>query len=489
MRTELGLLDTLILFAYAATLITMGIYFVRKSRTPDGFMLAGRTIPAWAAGLAIMSAYTSSISYIATPGKAYDDNWHPLIFGLTLIPVTWLACRFAVRYYRRKGLISVYEFLETRLGGWARFYAALSFVLYMVGRTAVILYLAALLLQTFTPWSIELVILILGLITIIYTLLGGMEAVIWTDVLQSIIMVGGILFCALYLTLHVFTGPDPLIKVALAQGKFSLGGLDLSLTSRTVWVMILYGFTENLRNLIADQNYVQKYGSAATEKEAVQSVWISASIFIPLTALFLYIGTTLFAFYSAGTHSLDPSVTKGDQVFPFFIATEVPTGLRGLIIAAILAAAMSTIDSALNCSATVSLLDFYKKYFKPNLDDRASVFFLRASTLFWGTLGTGFALLMIRAKSALDIWWQISGIFGGGILGLFLLALFSARLKAWHGIAGIGASVLVITWGTFLRGDSWWQCRIDEILVGAFGTAALLLVTLVLQRIRPGLQS
>lgn len=482
---ELSTIDTTVLFAYAVTLVGMGFYFVRKSRTAEGFMVAGRGIPAWAAGLAIMSAYTSSISYIATPGKAFEDNWHPLIFALMLVPVTWLACRFAVLYYRRRGLISVYEFLEERLGGWARFYAALSFVLYMVGRTAVILYLAALLLYTFTPWPIEWVIVILGLITILYTLSGGMEAVIWTDVMQAAIMVGGGLFCAVFLTFHVLTGPNPAFGLALSQGKFSLGSLDLSLTSRTGWVMILYGFTENLRNLIADQNYVQKYSSAPSERDAVRSVWISAAIYIPLTGLFLYIGTMLFAFYSGGTHLLDPSITKGDQVFPYFIATELPSGLRGLIIAAILAAAMSTVDSALNCSATVSLLDFYRRYFRRDVSDRRSVVFLRATTLFWGLVGTGFALLMIRAGSALDIWWQISGIFGGGILGLFILALFSPGLKVWHGITGIALSIVVISWGTFVRGEKWWQCEIDQILVGAIGTAAMLAATLLLQRLDP----
>ena len=199
-------------------------------------MVAGRSIPSWAAGLAIMSSYTSSISYIATPGKAYDTNWHPLVFALCLLPVTWLACRLVVPYYRRSNLISVYEFLGFRLGSWARLYASLSFVLYMVGRTAVILYLAGLLLHTLTVWPIEWIIILLGLITIIYTMVGGMEAVIWTDVLQSVVMVGGGLFCATYLTAHVFSGSDPVISLALEKNKFSLGGLDLSLSSRTVWV-------------------------------------------------------------------------------------------------------------------------------------------------------------------------------------------------------------------------------------------------------------
>ena len=150
--------------------------------------------------MAVMSTYTSSISYIATPGKAYSSNWHPFIFSLCIVPVAWFVCRYAVPYYRRMRLISVYEFLEDRLGSWARIYGALSFVLYMVGRIAVILYLASLLLNTFVPCNIVMVIVVLGLITIVYTFLGGMEAVIWTDVMQSVVMIVGIIFCAVVLT-------------------------------------------------------------------------------------------------------------------------------------------------------------------------------------------------------------------------------------------------------------------------------------------------
>ncbi len=247
--------------------------------------------------------------------------------------------------------------------------------------------------------------------------------------------------------------------------------------------MIIYGVTENLRNLIADQNYVQKYASVATEAEAKRSVWIAMLIYIPLTAIFLYIGTALYAFYSPGGAVLSPDIVKGDQVFPFYIATQLPIGLKGLIVAAILAAAMSTVDSALNCSATVLLLDFYKRFIKSDISEKQSIAILRGSSLFWGILGILFALLMIRAQSALDVWWEISGIFGGGILGLFLLALFRARIKVWQGIVTIAISVGVITWGTFARdlppSWSWFECSIDSILMGALGTAALIFFALV----------
>jgi SSS family solute:Na+ symporter len=388
-----------------------------------------------------------------------------------------------VPYYRKTQLISVYSFLEDRLGSWGRAYAALAFVLYMVGRVAVILYLVGLLLSTFVPWNITTVIIIVGIVTIAYTLLGGMEAVIWTDVLQSVIMIVGIVCCAVSLSVDVFSGPNYLIRSALEADKFSLGSWDLSLSSRTVWVMIIYGITENLRNLLADQNYVQKYGSVSTERQAKRSIWIAMLIYIPLTAIFLYIGTTLFAYYSPGGTKLAEGITKGDQVFPYFIATEVPTGLKGLIIAAIVAAAMSTVDSALNCSATVMLLDFYKRYLNPNVTERASVLFLRSATAVWGLLGTGAALLMIRAKSALDVWWEISGIFGGGILGLFILAMLKVRLRLWQGLVSIGVSIAVISWATFARNLPaswrWAQCNIEEIIIGAVGTAALMVVACI----------
>lgn len=483
MDYQLGVIDTVILVLYGLVMIGMGIYFLRKTKTSDEFMVAGRGIPAWAAGIAVMSAYTSSISYIAVPGKAFDSNWHPLLFALTALPVTWYVTKYVIPHYRKHKIISVYKYLEEKIGDWGRVYASLSFVLFMVGRTAVILYLSSLLLTSFINIEIETLILIIGILTIVYTLMGGMEAVIWTDVMQSIIMIGGLLFSAYILTTEVFSKPDFLIQKAFDMNKFSLGDSSFSLSSRTIWVMIIYGVTENIRNLMADQNYTQKYSAVATEKEAKKSVWIAMLIYLPLTAVFLYIGTAMFAFYSGSAHVLDPSIIKGDEVFPFFIATELPVGLKGLIIAAILAASMSTVDSALNSSATVLYLDYYKKYFRPNASEKSSINFLRITTVVWGFLGVVFSLLLINSESALDIWWQISGIFGGGILGLFLLAIFNVKLKRSQGIISVIFSILIIIWGTFLRDlperFHWLECTLDPIIIGAVATVGLIGLALV----------
>lgn len=483
MNYQLGTIDLTIVVLYGLIMVLMGIYFFNRSKSSEQFMVAGRGIPAWAAGIAVMSTYTSSISYIAVPGKAFEDNWHPLIFALTALPVAWFVTSYVIPHYRKNKIISVYNYLEEKIGAWGRNYAAFSFLLFMVGRVAVILYLSSLLLTSFVSMDIEMVILAIGVVTIIYTLMGGMEAVIWTDVIQSIIMIGGIIFVGYILTVDIFSQPEYLVQKAFDNNKFNLGDTSFSFTDRTLWVMIIYGVSENVRNLIADQNYTQKYSSVGTTQEARKSVWIAMLIYLPLTVCFLYIGTALYAFYGGDTHILNDAITKGDEVFPFFIATELPVGIKGLMIAAIMAASMSTVDSALNSSATVLYIDFYKKYFLPDASEANSLSFLRWTTVVWGILGVGFALLMIKAQSALDVWWQISGIFGGGILGLFLLAIFNAKITRLQGMLTVVFSILIIVWGTFLRdlpeAYSWLECTMDPIIIGAASTAGLIGLALV----------
>jgi len=512
---KLAIVDMIILLAYFAVLIGLGVYTSRKIVSSEEFMLAGRRIPGWAAGLSVMCAYTSSLSYIATPGKSFGSNWNPVLFAYAMIPVALFVCSFIIAYYRKIGLISVYEFLERRLGNWGRVFAAISFMLYMIARIAAILYLTALLFDKFahildqTTYNVILLILVIGVITIIYTLLGGMEAVIWADVMQAVIMLSGIAICCGILTYKIVQGPEPAIVGAWEVGKFSLGKWKLSLAdqglaNRTILVMIIYGITENLRNLMADQNYVQKYTSCFNEKEAKKSIWVATVIYAIMTTIFIYIGTALWARYHNAGILEKANITKQDDVFPYYIATELFTGFRGLLIAAILAAAISTIATAFNCAATIWLQDFHKKYVNKNITDKQSIVILRLVTVIWGILGMFFAALMIRAESVLDVWWQLSGIFGGGILGLFLLSLLRVRVRAWQGIVAIVASLLFIFWGSFIRQEDpigavgllkrivsesfidSIQCGLDKIIVGALGAGVLVAVAYLLSLMNRG---
>jgi SSS family solute:Na+ symporter len=509
-KGHLDILDLVILIGYFVVLIGLGIYTSRKIVSSEEFMVAGRRIPGWAAGLSVMCAYTSSLSYIATPGKSFGSNWNPVLFAYMMIPVAFFVCHYIIAYYRKIGIISVYGFLERRLGAWGRIYAAISFMLYMIGRIASILFLTGLLLSMFAHplegnANLIAMVVFIGVITIIYTLLGGMEAVIWADVMQAVIMLSGIVIVCIILTYKITTGPEPAIASAWEAGKFSLGKWNLSLmdqtlANRTILVMVIFGLTENLRNLMADQNYVQKYASCSSVKEAKKSIWVATIIYSIMTTLFIYIGTALWAHYH-GTNILEEAqITKQDYVFPYYISTELFTGFRGLLIAAILAAAISTIATAFNCAATIWLQDFHQKYINKNITDKQSINMLRIVTVIWGILGIGFACMMLKAKSVLDVWWTMSGIFGGGILGLFLLALLRVKLRMWQGIVAIVCSIVFIFWGVFVRVGKTIPfteiefsekitCNIDPIIVGALGTGVLVGIGYLLSLFNKGMES
>ena len=251
----------------------------------------------------------------------------------------------------------------------------------------------------------------------------------------------------------------------------------------TAWVVLIYGIFENLRNFGVDQNYVQRYQVTKSAKAASRSVWIAAIAYIPVSALFLFIGTALFSFYTANGHLLPPSLEgalAGDRIFPYFIATQFPVGLRGLLIAAIFAAAMSSIDSSLNCVSTLTLLDFYKRHVNPHADEKQSIKMLRIYTMLWGALGTVAGVAMIQVRTALETGWQLAGIAGGGLVGLFLLGFLSRRARPWQAGLAVLCSILSIFWATFARklpaGWDWLECAWHSRMIGVIGTITLLAV-------------
>jgi len=251
--------------------------------------------------------------------------------------------------------------------------------------------------------------------------------------------------------------------------------------------VLLYGIMENLRNFGVDQNYVQRYHTTATAKEAARSIWTSVWGYFPISALFLFIGTGLYAFYKVQPNLLSPELQQplmGDKVFPYFITTQLPVGIRGLIVAALFAAAMSTISSCLNTMSTLTLLDFYKKYFNPDADDQKSVTLLRRYTLVWGLIGTICGLALIKVQTALEMGWKLGGIAGGGVIGLFLLALMFPWIKRAPAIIAVICSVIAIAWATLAHnlpaGWQWLEFPWQSRMIGVIGTITLLAVGVAL---------
>jgi SSS family solute:Na+ symporter len=442
-------------------------------------------------GLSILATYLSSISFLALPGKAYATNWNAFVFSLSLPVTAWIAARWVVPYYRNSDEVSAYSHLETRFGTWARLYASVCYLLTQLARIGTVMYLMALPLHVLLGWDIRWIILVTGLCVTLYSFIGGIVAVIWNDAIQAVVLSLGAVACLALMVFGIPGGVPRFFEVALAHDKFNLGSFGLSLAEPTFWVVLIYGVVINLQNFCIDQNFVQRYIASSSPSEAKKSLWVGALSYLPLSALFFMIGTALFVFYTTQPDLLPAEyleVGKADQVLPYFIATQLPSGFRGLLIAAIFAAAMSTVSTSLNSSATILMSDFYERFFTRGIVERKSEIFLYTTTLVWGALGTGIGLLLIGAESALDAWWVLSGIFGGGMLGLFLLGLISKRPQNAEAVTGVVAGLLVITWMTVSpRVDALAAVRspFHDFLIIVFGTATIILVGLFVTPLLP----
>jgi SSS family solute:Na+ symporter len=472
---NLPLFDIVVIVVYLAAMIFTGFYFSRKNKNPDQFTKASGSIPGWAIGLSIYATFLSSNTFLGVPGKAFGSNWNSFVFSLSMPFAAWIASRFFVPFYRSSGEISAYTHLEHRFGAWARTYTVICFLLTQVARMGSIFFGIGLSLQALLGFSMVPMMMVIGVCIILYTVLGGMEAVIWTEVVQGIVKTLGA-FLILYLLIREIPGGIPeIIDIGKRSNKFSLGTISPDFTESSFWVVLFYGFFINLNNFGMDQNYVQRYHTAASPKQAARSVWFCVWLYIPASLLFFIIGTSLFAYYQlqpellttvksqvvaermsdaspALQAQLAASLTPadyGDKVLPYFMVTKVPAGLAGLIVSAILSAAMSTISSGMNASATVFTIDIYKRYMNRAMDEKKQLMILRVMTVIFGLIGLTAGVAMIGSKSVLDTWWELSGIFAGGMLGLFLLGIVSKRTTGHEAFTATAIGILVILWMTF----------------------------------------
>ena len=487
---RLSAIDLTVLGIYLIAVVGLGAWFARRNRTSAHFMAASGSLPGWVVGLSIFGTFLSSNTFIGVPGKAYGGNWNAFVFSLTLPLAAWVAAKYFVPFYRGSGEISAYQHLEKRFGPWARSYALACYLLTQLARVGAILFGVSMALHALTGWSLPAIIIGAGVAVTLYTLLGGIEAVIWTDVIQSLVLLAGAVVIAVLLITGHPNGASEALHGAAAANKFSLGSFATDFTQSTVWVILLFGFFINLNNFGIDQNYVQRYHAARDDAAARRSVWLGALLYVPVSALFFLIGSLLFSYYEASPallQELQAAHPEGyaDQVLPHFIAHKLPVGMAGLLLAAICAAAMSSIDTSLNSSATVTLKDFFQRHLKRGESETDALKILRGATLFWGVLGTGVALAMMGQKSLLDAWWKLSGIFAGGMLGLFLLGLIARKADNVAALTGVIIGVLVICWTTFA--DAFpenLRSPFHANMIIVIGTLSIFLVGLGVSRIR-----
>jgi solute:Na+ symporter, SSS family len=475
-------LDLSVVIAYMIALALVGVRLSRRQTSTEAYFVAKRSIPAWAVGMSMLATIISAVTFIAYPGSAYAADWSLLVPGVMVVVVLALVGLLIIPFYRRVVGMSAYEYFGNRFGYGARAYSSFAFAAGHFSKMAFVLYLVSLTIGSMTGWNTEPIIVVVGLVTVFYTLIGGLEAVIWADVIQGFILWAGILVCIGYLLFLPPGGAVAAITVAAQNGKFSLGSNAMDFSRPTVIVLALYGFFWYLQKYTADQSLVQRYLAAKSERGALKGVALGAVLCIPAWALFMLIGTLLWSFYRLTGETLPAYIVKADQVFPYFITTHLPNGLAGLFIASLFGAAMATLSSDLNCLSLVAVEDFFRKL-RPNSTDRQRLVMAKLMVGVCGAVAVLFAIQLAQTRgTALGLWYTISAIVAGGLAGLFLLAFFCDRASKRGAWVGIVASLVFTTWGTLTVNHGKivdlgiYNFPFHDYLIGVTGHVVLLVV-------------
>jgi SSS family solute:Na+ symporter len=444
-RVTFGWLNYASLAIYLIGVVALGCWFSRRNKSTDDYFRGGQKVPWWAAGISIYATMVSSISYMAIPAKAYATDWSYYWTVIAIVLVQPLVVWFYLPVFRQLDVTSAYEYLEKRFNLAVRWFGSLSFIVLQVGRMAIVLYLPALALATVSNFDIYLCIVLMGVMCVLYTMLGGIEGIIWTDVVQTIVLIGGALVALAVIVLNTEGGLPTLFRVAHTDGKF-MENLDWSwdLTAGTVWVILLGNVLSNLVPYTASQDIVQRYITTKDEKQAARSIWLNALMTPPSAAMFFTVGTALFAFYKLHPERLDPNIHT-DAIFPLFIVRELPAGIGGLVVAGIFAAAQSTLSGGLNSVATCWVTDFHRRL-NPASSDRANLWMARCITLVLGIAVTAIACVMatLNIVSLWDAFISILNLTGSALAGLFALGLFTRRANGPGALIGAVASILIL---------------------------------------------
>ena len=474
------LLDLAVIVVYVAALASFGIRYSKRQTCLDRYFVAKRTIPAWAMGLSLLATLISSVTFIAYPGSAYAGDWANLVPGFMVVIVLALVGLFIIPFFRQAVGVSAYEYFGKRFGNGVRIYSSLAFSATLFSKAGFVFYLLALTVSGMTHWDTHYIIFLIGTITTCYTLIGGMEAIIWADVLQGFVLWAGIFICLGFLLFLPPGGPTEALRLAWMSHKIRLGSMAPDLTRPTFLVLSLYGFFFYLQRYTADQTIVQRYLAAKSNTAALRGIALGAVLCIPVWALFMLIGTLCWSFYRLTHETLPSYITKPDEVFPYFIVTHLPTGLAGFFLAALFGAAMANLSSDLNSLAAVGTEDFYR-LFRPSATEGERLRAAKVIVAFCGALCVAIAIALARTRgTALSLWYTVSSIVAAGLAGLFLLAFFferAGKMAAWLGIA---ASLIFTSWATLAlnSGKGWNPGRLrfplHEYMIGVIGHLVLL---------------
>lgn len=434
-----GWLNYTLLILYMLGMVGIGEYFRRREKSSQDFFLGGRKIPWWAAGLSIWATGVSAISYMAIPAKTYAFDWSYVSLGIWPVLTTFIAAYAFIPLLRRLEILSITQYMEMRFNRSIRIpITILTIVGGILGRLSTVLLLPSLALSAVTGWPVWVSIVTMGVVTTAYTVAGGMNAVVWTDVAQTIVMFGGVILSFALIVTRVEGGLSGVVSVALDHQKLRCFDFAWDFSVATFWVFILWAIVDLWGKI--GQEGLQRAFSTKDVKSARRAMMTCAWVSIPGTILFYGIGTALFAFYAQHPARLNPNL-QTDGIFPLFIMQQLPAGLGGVVIAGIFAAAMSTL-SGMNSAATVVVQDFCD-YFAPKAADARRLRAARWVTLLYGAMATGGAWFMStwNISSIWDTFSKVMSLIGGGLGCVMVLGLLTRRTNT----IGVWAGTLVGT--------------------------------------------
>ena len=442
---EFGTLNLVVLCVYPLIMLGIGIWCSTKGNDAEGFFRAGQQVPWWAAGLSIYATMLSSITFMAVPAKAYSTNWWFTLNAFSIILLAPLIVHVYLPFFRQLNLTCAYEYLELRFNLAMRLFGSASFIVFQVARTGVVLYLPALAMATVSDLDTGTCIVCMGLLTIAITYFGGMEAVIWTDVAQTILLLAAALLSLFVILGRLDGGVLENMRAASQDGKFFPPiSFSFNLAKETFWVILIgNGFT-SLISYTSNQEVVQRFMTTTDEKGAARAIWTNAWLTVPSALIFFGVGTALYLFYQQFPSRLDPDLGRNDAIFPFFMVHELPPGLAGFVVAGIFAAAQPT--SSLNSVATAWTTDFYQR-FHPAASPTALVRVGRLSTLVAGVLGMIAALILdvFPVESIWELFLNIIGLTTGILAGLFSLGILTTRATGVGAVVGVFLSIATLT--------------------------------------------
>lgn len=422
-------LDYLVVALYFAGIALVGILAGRREKNTEDYFLAERKIPWWAVTCSILATEVSAVTFIGVPGESYRGNYVYLQFAFgSLLGRILIAFLFLPAFYRGR-VISIYEYLKQRFGERSRLTGAVFFFATRILADGVRLLVISLALQVVTGCSLELLVILVAAVVVVYTLVGGIKAVIWTDVAQFAIFMGGA-WVAIFCVLRFVPGGWEGLKALVPPEKFRVFDFSFSWVSDKVFLIaFVNGCFQTFAALGADQDLTQRMLTCPNLKEGQRALLLTGIVDFPIVLTFLFIGTALFCFYGRLGHLLPAAIAADpDRIFPHFIMTVLPAGVRGLLIAAVFAAAMSTLSSAVNALASSAIVDVYKPFLRRRASEKHYLGVSRLAVAFFGVVIVLTAFLLNGLPGG-KLWlgFKVTGFTYGALLGVFLLGVTTRR--------------------------------------------------------------